>query len=402
MKYFSRSPEDWKKSDEEKERKERERRNRIRRRANFIVVLNLAIVVFLFFFTKAFFPNRPEGVVGQFQIVIDSKESYLPDEPLGIRVKIYNRERRKGKLVLEDFLFSVKKKENVVYEFHYPQRVEKELDAFESVLVFDLEREVELIDLDGGDYLVTVSMRVNGQRVTIGKIVTVIEEWRVEVDNLKDFYFPYEEIDFSTYLENISSRQRDITVKSVTLKILEEDERTIVEKKTTLGSAFRAAPMGTVEVHRESLSAPERPGDYLIVLELETEEGTLKRVLPLIVTEEYQKNLRGTTLVVEGAKFVSVGERYDFSVKLLNEEKKRKYFVLKSVLIVITRKEPVFSYSRSDEFRIVLDEFSSREIFKTTTYDLIKFDEPGTYRMVVVVESEDDRLVKEMEIIASE
>ncbi|WP_296907841.1 hypothetical protein [Thermotoga sp.] len=103
MKYFSRSPEDWKRSDEEKERRERERRNRIRRRVNFIVVVNLAIVIFLFFFTKAFFTSRPEGVAGQFQIVISSKESYLPNEPLDISVKVYNRERRKGKLVLEDF-----------------------------------------------------------------------------------------------------------------------------------------------------------------------------------------------------------------------------------------------------------------------------------------------------------
>ena len=401
MKYFSRSPEDWKRSDEEKERRERERRNRIRRRVNLIVVVNLAIVIFLFFFTKAFFTSRPEGVAGQFQIVISSKESYLPNEPLDISVKVYNRERRKGKLVLEDFLYSVKKGNNVVYEFHFPQRVERELDAFESVLVFDLAREVKLVDLSGGDYLATVSVRVNGQRVTIGKIVTVIEEWKLEVGNLKDFYFPYEGIDFSVYLENISSRQRSITVKSAVLKVLKGNEK-MLEKKTMVEKTFRVESMETVELYRESLSAPEKPGNYVIDLELETEEGTMERFLPLVVTGEYQKKLSGTTLVVEGPKFMNVGERYDFSVKLLNEEKRRKYFVLKNVLIVITRKEPVFSYSRSDEFRITLDGFSSREIFKTTAYDLIKFDEPGTYKMVVVVESEDDRLVKEMEIIASE
>ncbi|WP_296907839.1 hypothetical protein [Thermotoga sp.] len=289
----------------------------------------------------------------------------------------------------------------MVYEFHFPQRVERELDAFESVLVFDLAREVKLVDLSGGDYLATVSVRVNGQRVTIGKIVTVIEEWKLEVGNLKDFYFPYEGIDFSVYLENISSRQRNITARSAVLKVLKGNEK-MLEKKTMVEKTFRVESMETVELYRESLSAPEKPGNYVIDLELETEEGTMERFLPLVVTGEYQKKLSGTTLVVEGPKFMNVGERYDFSVKLLNEEKRRKYFVLKNVLIVITRKEPVFSYSRSDEFRITLDGFSSREIFKTTAYDLIKFDEPGTYKMVVVVESEDDRLVKEMEIIASE
>lgn len=123
------------KRDEEREREFRNRKDRIRRRANFILVVNLVIVVFLVFFTKAFFSNKSEGVIGPFQLVIETKESYLPNDSLDVRVKVFNRERKKENLVLEDFVFSIKRGNDTVYEFHFPQRVEKEMEAFESVLV---------------------------------------------------------------------------------------------------------------------------------------------------------------------------------------------------------------------------------------------------------------------------
>lgn len=83
------------KRDEEREREFRNRKDRIRRRANFILVVNLVIVVFLVFFTKAFFSNKSEGVIGPFQLVIETKESYLPNDSLDVRVKVFNRERKK-------------------------------------------------------------------------------------------------------------------------------------------------------------------------------------------------------------------------------------------------------------------------------------------------------------------
>ncbi|PLV58322.1 hypothetical protein [Thermotoga sp. KOL6] len=401
MKYFSRSPEEWKKIDEEKERRARERRDRIRRRANLIVALNFVIVIFLFFFTKIFFTNKPSGVVGPFQIVIESKESYLPNDSLDVKVKIYNRENRKEKLEIEDFLFVIKKENNTVYEFQYPPRVERELDRFESVLVFDLLRETELGNLAGGDYTITVSMKLNGQKVFISKVVTVIEEWRLEIGDLKDFYFPYENIEMSIFLENISFKNRKIEVKTLSLVGFENGNK-IIEKDVPIEKVLEVRAMETVELYKVNFSAPRSPGDYLLELNLETSSGIMKRSVPISIAKTYQEDLHGLTLVVEGERFLKANERYDFSVKLLNNEKKRKYIILTNVLVVITKKEPVFSYSISEEHRIVLDGFSSRKIFETTAYDLIKFDEPGTYKLVVIVESEKDRLIKEMEIVVSE
>jgi hypothetical protein len=51
---------------------------------------------------------------------------------------------------------------------------------------------------------------------------------------------------------------------------------------------------------------------------------------------------------------------------------------------------------------MTIEGYSSREIFKTTSYDIIKLEDPGTYKLIVVIESEEDRLMKEMEIVVSE
>jgi len=401
MKYFSKSPEEWQKRDEEKEREFRNRKNRIRRRANFILVVNFAIVFFLIFFTKAFFSNKSEGVIGPFQLVIETKESYLPNDSLDVRVKVFNREKKKENLVLEDFVFSIKRENDTVYEFHFPQRVEKEVEAFGSVLVFDLLREEELSNLSGGNYTITVSVKLNGQRVVISKVVSVIEKWQIEVENLKDFYFPYENVYFSVYLENISSKSRKIRVESIGLIVLKGNEA-VFERDIPIEKDFVINLMMVEQIHEVNFSAPKESGDYIIELKLKTESGLIEKSMPLFVTQEYQKDLKGLSLVIEGRKFVASGERYDFSVKLLNEEKKRKYIVLKNIMIVLTHKEPVFSYAYSEEYRMTIEGYSSREIFKTTSYDIIKLEDPGTYKLIVVIESEEDRLMKEMEIVVSE
>lgn len=262
-------------------------------------------------------------------------------------------------------------------------------------------REEELSNLSGGNYTITVSVKLNGQRVVISKSVSVIEKWQVEVEDLKDFYFPYENVYFSVYLENISSKSRKIHVESISLIILKGNE-TVFERDIPIEKDFVINPMMVEQIHEVSFSVPKESGDYIVELKLKTKDGLIESSIPLFVTQEYQKDLKGLSLIIEGKKFVASGERYDFSVKLLNEEKKRKYIVLKNIMIVLTHKEPVFSYAYSEEYRMTIEGYSSREIFKTTSYDIIKLEDPGTYKLIVVIESEEDRLMKEMEIVVSE
>lgn len=401
MRYYSRSPEEWKRIDEEKERKRREQLALKRKRIAYLMIFT-ALLVLSFTLIPRLFPTREvPGVVGPFQLILEAKDEYRPGEALDVKVRVFNREKRKEKMEMDNFVFRVTRGEDVVYQFDYPQKVEREFSSLEGALLFDLSREVSLVDLEGGEYKVTVSARLNGRRIALSKVVVVKEEWNLRVANFEDFYTPGEKASVSLYLENVSTRERKVFVQSVRVTLFVRN-KPMKEWTYDLSREEKLKPMEAVELLKLELPIPTEPADYSIGFEVNLEGQRVSLAKPLVVTKERDDTFRGLDLVIEGMRFVRRGTAYDFSVKLVNKERGRKYLHVKRLLVVLAGKEPVYSHSTTDGWRVMVDAFASRELFRTTSYDRIVFKEEGSYRLVVIVETERDRIVKEMGIVVSE
>jgi len=124
MKYYTRSPEEWRKRDEEKER-QRKAKFDARRRSLLFLLANLALAFSMLVIVRIYISRRPPtpGVIDGLQVVIKAESEVISSKPLDVKVWIYNRDPRKKEATISNFHFEITRDDNKVYTFDYPHKV---------------------------------------------------------------------------------------------------------------------------------------------------------------------------------------------------------------------------------------------------------------------------------------
>ncbi|MGB4459084.1 MAG: hypothetical protein WBI60_08980, partial [Defluviitoga tunisiensis] len=164
MTYFSRSPEEWKKYDEEKKRK-REEKNKpkkmVERFSLFIIIAISAIAIFFSIFGPKFsrfmFPHSitKKGI----NLSLQTQDNFYYPEPLDIKIYVQNTKNKSDYIKIENFYFRIIRKSDskVIHDFSSPQTIETQIQSLQTLLLFDLLKEAEIKQLLDGEYQVTAS-----------------------------------------------------------------------------------------------------------------------------------------------------------------------------------------------------------------------------------------------------
>lgn len=380
--YRSRSPEEWKRHDQEKWQ-EYERLKGYRRRSIRLTIFNLVIAAMIIVgFTIA--RNRPVEsnvyrFIDGFSISFLSDNTFEYPDPIDFTVKVVNTRNAPAKLSISSFHVQITDESgNVVYTFDYSSNVSKELPEYGSVVIFSLGHEVNLSSLASGGYAITVTFSFNGKPVTLYKEVS----YRHVTEVLPAFQYPFylvgETVLIDLLLRNRSPKTFDVSGGLVTIDVLNEKGETVRSLRFQLGEA-RVLPT-TEELYETGISLVlDKPGLYTFRLQVQGEDYFIENRKTLFVTEEVEDDFSGLSVFAEVPRVAPVGETVPMKFYLTNEKERKRYLELKGVHFEVTQSGvPIFEYKRG-MFRLVLLEYEKLPVFDSENWREMKFFQPGNY-----------------------
>ena len=405
MKYYSKSPEEWKKEDEKK--LGLDKTNALRKRAWLFLFVNIILVFGVFMLVGIYlggkgvllpFFQKRSAISGPINVFIKFPKSdgkFLLGEPIDAKVYAQNTEKFPKKVVIEDFSFEVQNGVgDPVYSFVYSSRVEKELSKFESVLVFDLKREKILDELPKGEYRIRVSMRLNGRDVTIVKTFHVEEEFGVVVDGFQAFYFRGEIPFFKIGIENLNFKAIDLRIKEVSMRIESSDGKRLEERKFKVVQSVNVPQKRAVEIVSISTRMKlDRIGMYKLFASVLTDRGEFDFSRAFMVIDRDQVSIENVGVIIESPINVEVNELINVSVFLYNSSMEDRFTLIKEGEMFVSGNGQI-GMGNVENLRIWFTKNEKVKIFEKE----LSFDKPGDYKITVLFKTDLGNLYKELDV----
>ncbi|MDI3472022.1 MAG: hypothetical protein PWQ20_45 [Thermotogaceae bacterium] len=386
-KYYSRSPEEWKKLDEEKRRIYLQRNQRLRRRAYTFLFINffvIAIVLLGYFISKEFpAPQQPYVSFSgdlSFQLIMGKNEKYHPDELVDVVVKAINNSKKSVKLKIKNFKITIlDRSNNAVYDFVYTETVEKELEGYQSVLIFSLKHEKEL-RLPPGIYRIDTEIELDKDNIRLQRTFEVEESVSISLTSKDDFLFPEEESQISVYFTNHSLYSGTLSLSSLNFSINNSGFRVPVEKRE-----FSISSGEELKITDIKFQAPKEKGIYLTKVEavflLDREIKTFSAEKSIVVIpKEELSNTDNLRIITDSVIVATKGNEIKFKVFFANDSSKDKFIILNRFLLRISKSGMDFyKYDTVQNFKIMVPAYSKRIIFNTEDWQRLIFNEEGKY-----------------------
>lgn len=386
--YRTKSPEEWRKHDEEKW-KEYEQLRGYRRRSIRLTIFNLiiaAMIVVGFMLAR----NKPmeSGVyrfVDGFSISLLGSEVFEYPDPVDFTVKLVNTRNKSAEISISSFHVQIQDESgNVVYTFDYPSNVLKELPAYGSVIVFDLSHEVDLSALSSGDYAIRVTFNLNGKPIILSKSV----EYKYLTEVLPAFQHPFylvgEPVLIDLLLRNRSPKTFDVSGSLATIDVMDEDGDIVRSLRFQLGNA--SALPTTEEIYETGKSLVlDKPGLYTFKVQIQGEDYFFERRRSIFIVKKSEEDFSGLSVFAEVPRVASTGETIPMKFYLTNEKEKRRFLECQGFHFTVNQGGvPIFEYKRNT-FRLVLLEYEKRMIFDSEDWREMKFFQPGNYSVEFTV-----------------
>jgi len=386
--YRSRSPEEWREHDERSWR-EYEERYAYRRKSLRFLLLNIFVVAIVFFgFLVG--RNRPveSGVyrfIDGYSISLLADDSYEYPSPLKAIVKIVNTRNEKRELSISSFKFQVTDSQNnVLYSFDHPSVVSKTLQAFESVVVFDLFREVELSKLSDGKYYIRASFSVNGRPLILVKIVEYKHIQAVIPYVKHPFYVVGEPVEIMAFLKNRSSEEMDFSNSVLTIQVLDVRGKP-VETYTSVLKDARVPPTYDEMLTTGVVYKPSKTGFYVVNMKVQGDDRIQENKTAFYVVKSMETDYKKLSLFVEMPKFAGVGVPVDIIVYVVNGKNEKRFLEISNVRLMISQGGVPLIQREKIPGRLLLKEYEKRSVFDSREWRPITFYQIGKYHFQVEV-----------------
>ncbi len=397
MKYHSRSPQEWKKIDEEKLKMNRT--NELRRRSLIFLFMNFVLVISVIFVVKIYNIVNPavKGAAGPLRMVVSLKDTLVEGEILDVKVKLINTSKSKISFTIRNFKFVVEDESgNVIYDFDHPDEVSAQMGGLSSVLLFDLKRETEISDLKPGKYLVKVAASINDKNVQVVRNFEVVVELSIGLGDFQPFLFVGETLDLNVSIFNDSLKPVEVNVGEVEIVLKKEEER-INDLKRRISKSYKLDPgEGTLLLRYRPSVLFNLPGIYTLKIDVETDRGRISDDRSFAVITQDQTSVRSLRFYIESPISVPVGESFDVKISLYNDSKENRYVLAKEFIATLGNGESIFS-KRIENFRIWIPPYSMVTIYEAKG---ISIQNPGIYKLVVLLKTPNGNISKQMEIRA--
>ncbi|HOB15482.1 MAG TPA: hypothetical protein PK894_00190 [Defluviitoga sp.] len=400
MTYFSRSPEEWKKYDEER-KKERDKKNKPKKMvAKYTLFIIIALSIVAVFFTL-FGPRFSRFIFSHsvtkkgINLNLQTQDDYYYPEAVKIKIYIQNTKNKKDYIKIEDFTFQIVKisDSQVIHHFSSPETVEAQIQPLQTLLLFDLSKESEIKALPDGKYQATASFLYNGERINL----------------TRDFYYN-QRLVLNTYPKEMFYLKNEFPVFSIVA--VNRTNKTITDelfgrikindkKKEVHEQSFFFGPLNLKSLDSIAFELPLNknfePGIYNSVFEFESTEENY--YAPLIVVEKIEKDTKDLSLIFYTTVFISRGDPLYFEANLKNSKKKpRPLEIEKLGFRLYYENQLIFNYENNDAFRIYISELGTTKVFNLSDVRYITLDRSGNYQVEFSVTIGNNTLSKQQQL----
>ena len=405
MKYYSKSPEEWKKEDEKKNQDDRIPQLRARAWKFFFLNLLLVIGAFAFvgFYFKLsgypvrFFLQRPttKGDIKIFISFNGSDGSFALGQPIEVLVYAQNTSKSEKELEIRDFSFKIKNKVgDSVYSFLYSSKVEKKIEKFEKLLIFDLKREKVIRSLKEGEYTAEVDLKLNGSEVTVLKSFRVENKVKLILAGYQPFFLVGEIPSFNIELFNENYKDVSIFGKNVKIEINSSDDSVVWSKTIKINQQFNL-PSGTryfvTEVN--AMLRFDKVGLYKINAVLSYNGGELSFSKTFQVIPRSRLSVDNIKVLIESPVYISIGGTSEINVYLYNDSKEDRFIMIKEGRLFLQGPE-VVSLGEIKNVRVWLTKNGKLSLINREYI----FNTQGTYKIVAFLQTDNGDLYKELTV----
>ncbi|MGM0639828.1 MAG: hypothetical protein ACQESN_00185 [Thermotogota bacterium] len=387
MKYYSKSPKEWEKIDEEKKRKKKDKYKTIKKYTIYLMIfIAILALIFTFFGPKLSRFNLSYNIVidGISFNLVSEDEFFYPDK-ITSEVNMQNTTNRNKEVNIENFKYEILKSENkeTIFNFNYQDAVNAQLNPYQTRLIFDLEKEEDIAELEAGEYIINTSFDFNEQKVNLSREFNYKQDFKLNFFAEKDFYLINEN---PVFLVSFKNNSKDMYNKEVSGKLIySKDEKNVYEQAVNFGS-IELQPLESVQFDIKSDRTFEK-GTYTVMFDISTMDK--KIISNLHVAEEINNSTKNIVINDFTLQTFEIGQSFYYKAYLENDANSPQSLTMNSHGITIRYNEDeIFNYQSEEPRRIFISEFGSTEIFDLENIKEIDLDKAGRYFINFFVEIE--------------
>lgn len=383
-------PFDPKKFRDEKEKEISEKYGQMRKRSFRFLFLNIAMVLAVFtllFFLKTSSPETYSNIVENLQLVVELKNlEYISPDEVGAKVYIVNTKRVDKDFTLSDFYLKIYSDSSTVYEYSFPNTVQGNVSSLGKRLVYDVEKEVSLVNLRPSDYTIYVRCKINGRQVETSRTFKYKEEISY-VLVIEPFYMVGEEINPGAAIINRTAKKQMFDVERIEWTF---DEEVIVENFNQQIVLLSGESYTLKSTHKFKAN---KAGQQEISASLYLKDGSIKEIRGIIpVAGKFEDGISNVDFIIETQDAIVSNKDADINLYIVNRIKENRFLKIDKIQISI----PAIGYSfEIGSRRVFLIPFGRYQI---TRLERLNFGQSGIYTMIVQVYSGESTIKKEISV----
>lgn len=402
MKYFSKDPKEWEKRDEER-RSANKRKNlkNIRKITGILLIMVSMLAIFFIVFGDRFnrFDLSFSKIIDGVNFILVGEERFNYPDNINHRINIQNTSNSPKNFIISNFNIIVLKTETneIIFEFIFNDEIEVSLEAYQRLLLFDIEKEEKISDLEKGNYNVKSSFKYNDKNIELSKSFNYDHNLTFNFYADENFYLSEENPEFVFIIENFSKELFNNEIFGE-LRI-NKDRKNIHKQPLSFGNVRIAEMQREVIVIKtgENFTA----GNYDAIFDIKSLDKIIHTMLN--ITDSVDNDFRNLNI----SHFtVPVFQRNDllYFIAYLNNEINRPRGIEATDFtfnIKYENGDEVFNFFRDDKIRYYLFPKGNTEIFNIQNLREIPLSRTGFYDIFfsVVINGKEHSKNQRIEVI---
>lgn len=381
MQYFSKSPEEWEEYDEKK-RKQKEKKYGTRKKITkwtsyIIILLSIATLIFIFFGPRFSRFDLPYNVVVKgINLNLQAEEEYNYPDNVDVKITMQNTNNTSTNITLEDFSFLILNTDTseIVYSFAFTESIKTTIQAYQTILVFDLLREKELKGLKNGNYEIRSSFILNNENINLRKSFKYNQDLVLNIYPKEMFFlsneFPVFDILVSNRTDSLISKELNgrYTVKT-------RDKEVFISEFSFGTLSLNPLESFTYDITINNIFTSDV---YSVLFEFDSLSKSYLLTLPIF--ERIDESSENLSLIVYSTSNSDRGGPLYFEAHLKNDQRKHRGVLISSINFkLFFENNLIFNYENTDKFRVYLSELGTTKIFNINDIKNIMLDIAGNY-----------------------
>lgn len=381
MQYFSKSPEEWEEYDEKK-RKQKEKKYGTRKKITkwtsyIIILLSIATLIFIFFGPRFSRFDLPYNVVVKgINLNLQAEEEYNYPDNVDVKITMQNTNNTSTNITLEDFSFLILNTDTseIVYSFAFTESIKTTIQAYQTILVFDLLREKELKGLKNGNYEIRSSFILNNENINLRKSFKYNQDLVLNIYPKEMFFlsneFPVFDILVSNRTDSLISKELNgrYTVKT-------RDKEVFISEFSFGTLSLNPLESFTYDITINNIFTSDV---YSVLFEFDSLSKSYLLTLPIF--ERIDESSENLSLIVYSTSNSDRGGPLYFEAHLKNGQRKHRGVLISSINFkLFFENNLIFNYENTDKFRVYLSELGTTKIFNINDIKNIMLDIAGNY-----------------------